>query len=85
MNEEGFFVSAIRQALSKLESAVGKLEGRVVKYESSLTGVQRDMFGAPVAKKNGFNGSGHNSDVQGPLFAKRLDQAIEKVEDILRE
>ncbi len=80
-------MSAIRQALAKLEGAVGKLEGNVVKYESALTGQQRDMFGAPIAaKKNGnANGNGHNADLQGALFAKRLDQAIEKVEDILRD
>jgi hypothetical protein len=79
-------VSAIRQALAKLEGAVGKLEGQVVKYESSLTGQQRDMFGAPVAKKvaNG-NGKAPNADLQGALFAKHLDQAIEKVESLLSE
>ncbi len=76
-------MSAIRQALSKLEGAVGRLEGKVVKYESSLTGVQRDMFGVPIAKKAG--GGSPNSDLQDALFAKRLDQAIEKVEDILKE
>lgn len=77
-------MSAIRQAVSKLESAVGRLEGKVTNYESSLAGVQRDMFGAPLAKKNGAQQS-QNSGLQDALFAKRLDQAIEKVEDILKE
>ncbi len=76
-------MSAIRQAVLKLESAVGRLEGKVTKYESSLTGVQRDMFGAPVAKKKG--GQEQDSGLQNALFAKRLDQAIETVEDILKE
>lgn len=76
-------MSAIRQALAKLEGAVGKLEGSVVKLETSMAGQQRDMFGAPVKKNGNANGNGHA--IQGALFAKRLDQAIEKVEDLLRE
>ncbi len=75
-------MSAIRQALAKLEGAVGKLEGSVVKLESNMAGQQRDMFGAPL-KKSGANGNGHG--IQGALFAQRLDQAIEKVEDMLKE
>lgn len=47
-----------------------------------MAGQQRDMFGAPL-KKNGTNGNGHA--IQGALFAKRLDQAIEQVEEILKE
>jgi hypothetical protein len=77
-------VSSTRQALAKLEKAVGKLEGQVVKFESSMTGQQRDMFGAPIVKKNG-SANGNGSDLQGALFAKRLDQAIEKVESLLTE
>jgi len=75
-------VSNIRQALAKLEGAVGKLEGSIVKFEGAMAGQQRDMFGAPI-KKNGANGNGQA--IQGALFAKRLDQAIEKVDDILKE
>ena len=41
------------------------------------------MFGAPVAKKKG--GQEQDSGLQNALFAKRLDQAIETVEDILKE
>lgn len=77
-------MSAIRQAVSKLEGAVGRLEGKVTKYEASLTGIQRDMFGTPVAKKNGAQ-QNQNSGLQDALFAKRLDQAIETVENILKE
>ncbi len=75
-------MSNIRQALAKLEGAVGKLEGSIVKFEGAMAGQQRDMFGAPI-KKNGANGNGQA--IQGALFAKRLDQAIEKVDDILKE
>ncbi|MBP7722737.1 MAG: hypothetical protein KA155_09405 [Alphaproteobacteria bacterium] len=73
---------SIRQALAKLEKSVGKLESSAVQLETSMAGEQRDMFGA-VIKKNGTNGNGHA--IQGALFAKRLDQAIEQVEEILKE
>lgn len=75
-------MSSIRQALAKLEGAVGKLESSAVKLETSMAGQQRDMFGAPI-KKNGSNGNGNA--MQGALFAKRLDQAIETVEEILKD
>jgi hypothetical protein len=75
-------VSAIKQALAKLERSVGKLESSAIQIESTLVGQQRDMFGAPI-KKNGANGNGQA--IQGALFAKRLDQAIESIEDILKE
>ena len=75
-------MSSIRQALAKLEGSVSKLETSAVQLESSMAGQQRDMFGVPI-KKNGANGNGHA--IQGALFAKRLDQAIEKVEEILKD
>jgi exonuclease VII small subunit len=75
---------SIRQALAKLEKSVGKLESSAVQLETSMAGEQRDMFGA-VIKKNGTNGNGNGHALQGALFAKRLDQAIEQVEEILKE
>ncbi|MCE7886150.1 MAG: hypothetical protein DYH13_01410 [Alphaproteobacteria bacterium PRO2] len=75
-------MSSVRQALAKLEKSVGKLESSAVQLETAMAGQQRDMFGAPL-KKNGANGNGHA--IQGALFAKRLDQAIEQVEEILKE
>ncbi|MGB4106773.1 MAG: hypothetical protein WBK55_03135 [Alphaproteobacteria bacterium] len=73
----------MRQALAKLEGAVGKLESSAVKLETTMAGQQRDMFGDNAAKKNGSNGNGNA--MQGALFAKRLDQAIETVEEILKD
>ena len=73
---------SIRQALANLEKSVGTLESSAVQPETSVAGEQRDMFGA-VIKKNGPNGNGHA--LQGALFARRLDQAIEQVDEILKE
>jgi hypothetical protein len=76
-------VSAIKHALARLDSAISKLEGAAESYESSLTGAQRDMFVAP-AKPNGMKKqNGH--DLDSALMARRLDQAIEKVEAILKD
>ncbi|MGB4056587.1 MAG: hypothetical protein WBK77_00710 [Alphaproteobacteria bacterium] len=72
-------MSAIGQALAKLERAIGKLEGAAVGVESALAGQQRDMFGSPIKK----NGAG--AGMQGALFAKRLDHAIEKIDTLLKE
>jgi hypothetical protein len=75
-------VSAIKQALQKLDGVIGKLEGSVVKYEGSLAGIQRDMFGAPINQNGAAKKNGH---IDGVLVARRLDKAIESVEAILKE
>jgi hypothetical protein len=78
----GVTVSAIKQALKKLNGSIGKLEDSVGGLETSMAGKQRDMFSAPsnqngAAKKNGQIDTG--------LFARRLDKAIESVEAMLQE
>lgn len=64
-------MSAIRQALAKLDNAVGKLEGSTNGFESSLEARQQDMFGGP--------------NVNPAFVAQKLDSAIEKVEAVLKE
>lgn len=77
-------MSAIKQALNKLDISIRKLEGSVDVIEETLAGQQRDMFAAANAKApKASNGNGH--DFESGLFAKRLDRAIEKVETILKE
>lgn len=75
-------MSAIRQSLIKLDAAVNSLENSLMTMEQSMTGQQRDMFGNVIKKnKNKSNGN----DLQAAVIAKRLDQAIEKVEGLLSE
>lgn len=73
-------MSALMQALSKLDHMVGKLEGATDTLEHTLEGQQRDMFAANQAAA--ANGNGH---VQPAVIAERLDNAIEKVEGLLEE
>lgn len=72
-------MSAVKQAMSKLDYVVAKLEGSVEGLEQTLAGQQRDMFSAPSAS----NGNGQHP--QGAVMAQRLDNAIEKVEQLLKE
>jgi sugar-specific transcriptional regulator TrmB len=70
-------MSAIIQALEKLDFAVDKLEGRLDGLESTLKGQQRDMFAAPSNQ--------NKTEANRKAIAKKLDQAISKVEKILKE
>ena len=81
-------MSAILQAVSRLNGAVSKLEVAVVQQEkaaraSSLkksTAGQSDLFSAPAAANQ------RGKYVADPVaLARKLDVAIEKVEQILRE
>jgi hypothetical protein len=72
-------VSAIKHALAKLDGAVGKLESSLSGLEQKPAQEQRDMFVAPSNE----NANGHVVD--GTALAQRLDSAIGKVEEILKE
>ncbi len=81
-------MSAILQAVSRLNGAVSKLEVAVVQQEKSRVSTgkksaalpQTDLFAAPVAANQ------RGKYVADPAaLAKKLDIAIEKVEQILRE
>ncbi len=80
-------MSAILQAVSRLNGAVSKLEVAVVQQEKAArtsplkksTVGQSDLFSAPAANQRG-------KYVADPAaLARKLDVAIEKVEQILRE
>jgi hypothetical protein len=73
-------VSAIKHALARLDGAIANLEGSVRGMETSLAGKQRDMFSVPVKESRQ---NGHAPD--NAAMARKLDLAIEKVEEILRE
>lgn len=72
-------MSLIEKALYRMEQAVGSLEGSMTFLESSLAGKQRDMFAA--AQASGQQGG----KVQSGVIARRLDRAIERVEQLLGE
>lgn len=82
-------MSAILQAVSRLNGAVNKLEVAVVQQEKSRTVAgkkantlpQTDLFAAPAVVANQ-----RGKYVADPAaLARKLDIAIEKVEQILRE
>ena len=72
-------MSAILDALVKLEESIGNLEGSVSHVESSLSGQQRDMFGAPTPPPANANGIDANA------VAEKLDSIIEHAETVLKE
>lgn len=79
-------MSAILQAVSRLNNAVSNLEKAAVVQEKSRGsskkapgGAQIDLFAAPANQQRG-------KYVADPAaLARKLDVAIEKVEQILRE
>jgi hypothetical protein len=72
-------VSALHQALSKLDFMVDKLEDSLSGLEQSMAGQQRDMFGQPLASNQ------NKTRVDRAEVARRLDKAIGKVETLLVE
>ena len=72
-------MTALAQALQKLNGSLNNLEAKVNGLETNLSGSQRDMFGHPEAvNENGTN-------IDPAVVAQRLDIAIEKVEKVLQE
>ena len=77
-------MSAIKQALEKLNTSLNDLETSVGSLERNLTGEQRDMFGHPPAV-NENTGETNGAAIDAALVAQRLDIAIERVEQVLSE
>lgn len=75
-------MSAILDALVKLEQSIGNLEGAAAYIETNLAGQQRDMFSSPAPPPANGNGA-ENIDMN--LVAEKLDSAIENVEKVLQE
>ncbi len=70
-------MSALRQALIRLNRAVGSLEISAHNLEKSLNGQQRDMFA--------MAGAGANNNVDPEVVAEKLDLAIARIEKVLKE
>ncbi len=75
-------MSAIKQALEKLNVVVGELEGSLDSFENAVAknaveAAQADMFSS-VSNENG-------TAVDPAFVAQKLDSAIEKVESVLKE
>lgn len=69
-------MSAVEQALLKLNQKVGQLETTLTALESGMAGQQRDMFGAVPQS---------GSNINPEIVAQRLDTAIETIEGVLGE
>lgn len=75
-------MSALQQALEKLNGSLNNLESSVTGLEHNLAGQQRDMFGHPApSNENETNGA----TIDAAAVAKSLDIAIERVEQVLSE
>lgn len=75
-------MSAVRQAIAILSRAVDNLESSVGHVEQALTGKQRDMFAMPARAPEGVANS---NDLDAELVARKLDSAIERIEQALKE
>lgn len=78
-------VSAVRSALAQLEGKVAGLEEMVRKQEKRVqTGLSRqsDLFNAKPAN---VNSGAAAAAIDQSALARKLDMAIEKVEQLLRE
>ena len=71
-------MSAVEQALLKLNQVLGKLETSVSSVEINLQGQQRDMFSTLPPGANG-------NAVSPEMVAQKLDTAIETLETVLNE
>lgn len=69
----------MRSSIENLHKAIMRLEGAVTDMEETRLGEQRDMFAAPPSNENA------SKSMDNSLIAKRLDNAIEKVEQLLRD
>ncbi|MFP4314332.1 MAG: hypothetical protein ACLFR0_08395 [Alphaproteobacteria bacterium] len=73
-------MSAVRSSLENLHNAIVKLESAVGIMEESRMGEQRDMFSIAPSNENGTQ-----KILDGGVIASRLDNAIEKVEKLLKD
>ncbi len=89
-------MSAIINSLSKLDVALGRLEDAAVKQQQQVKAVraaaavpQHDLFnGAPVSNGNGrlaVLASNGRRPADSAVIAKKLDKAIERIEQVLKE
>ena len=77
-------MSAILQAIEKLNGSLDNLETSVSSLETNLAGEQRDMFGHPPASNENTT-EANGAAIDTALVAQRLDIAIERVEQVLSE
>ena len=72
-------MSAVMEALVRLEKAVAAVEQGMGRVEDSTRGYQRDMFGGPSVP---LEDSANNVKA---AVAQKLDQTIAKVESLLED
>lgn len=81
--------AGIKASLQKLNSAISKLEGNLVQVQANKKAIpakpagqpQADLFSTMTAGKNPSNANSLNVR----MLANRLDNAIQQVEQILKE
>lgn len=81
-------MAAVIQSLRKLEQVVDNLEGAMDTLDARHTGTQRDMFGGPDMALDADGrpkGPIVSSLPDAQAIARRLDFAINKVEELLQE
>lgn len=72
-------IENIKSALTYLNERIDTLEAQVSGYEEMVAGQQRDLFGKPIVS------AANDSKVDVKKVTQKLDQAIDKVEKILKE
>ncbi len=68
----------IKASLIKLDRAIDALDGAVERKAKSMKMPQQDMFGVFSPQKN-------KSALDTKAVARKLDRAIERVEELLKE
>lgn len=74
-------MSAVRSSIENLHNAIMRLDSALTDLEENRKGEQRDMFAAPASNENGSD----DNSADNSVIAKRLDNAIEKVEQLLKD
>ena len=73
-------MSAIQQALIKLDTAVAKAENAARNMDITLQGKQRDMFASPALAPSPNH---EESYIDGAVVADKLNSTIQKMEKLL--
>lgn len=72
-------MSVLRSSIENLHRSIMNLETAVSQAEENSVGQQRDMFSVAPSNENS------TKTIDGSVIAKRLDNAISKVEELLKD
>ena len=80
--------TAIRNSLTSLDQAIDKLDKALIEHEALQKQQQQELYAAKAALNDNGASSGSVSGINNTnaeQFVLRLDNAIDKVERLLRE